>query len=644
MTLQLGTLNLDIDGDASGLKAAERQVVTSTKKINKSLVTTEVQVKKTMKGVKRNYGQAGIQIQQFVGQIQGGQSAFVAFSQQVADFGIVLGAPMLGVIASLGAVLAGVLLPTLFDTEDATGELEDAMKSLDDVLDTTADGVDVLSERLVNLAKVSREAAEIEIAKGVVEAGKAVIAANDAITDSFEDSFGTWTGLGWDTLASLINKVTDSGMSLSDVLEGSGGAFNVLSSSVIGNINKMGDALNLTTADTARLAEAFAKNIAEKSVGSAKNLQSVLSDLVKEYGNANAALASFAGEISPFVQKILDAKDSSNALKAAQLDLNKALEEGEAALSDNIKALEDSASEEERRQERIDKYIESLRVQVGALGLVGFALGEYRAGILGANEAETAQIASLQEKMQAFKDAQIAMAEFDKAQVQMAIKEEKAAKDRIRNIQMSRVIELQVLSSFHDTANALIEASAKEGSALAKVAFLAGKAIQVATIIAQTEVAAATAGAVGAAGGIGGYFASASGVRAAGYSSAALVAGLAVSETFQDGGIVSGSSFSGDNVRVGVNSGEMILNRGQQSKLFAMANGDNSSGGGSGGVIINNYGADVETTTMSNGQIMIEINKAKRGAVNEINQSLASGRGATSKALNTGFKTERNIR
>ena len=49
---------------------------------------------------------------------------------------------------------------------------------------------------------------------------------------------------------------------------------------------------------------------------------------------------------------------------------------------------------------------------------------------------------------------------------------------------------------------------------------------------------------------------------------------------FKNGGIVGGSAFSGDNIHAKVNSGEMILNRSQQSNLFAMANGGSSFGGG----------------------------------------------------------------
>lgn len=55
------------------------------------------------------------------------------------------------------------------------------------------------------------------------------------------------------------------------------------------------------------------------------------------------------------------------------------------------------------------------------------------------------------------------------------------------------------------------------------------------------------------------------------------VAGIA-SQNFAMGGIVKGSSLTGDRVQVGVNSREMVLNQGQQARLFNMANGN---GGGS---------------------------------------------------------------
>jgi len=49
--------------------------------------------------------------------------------------------------------------------------------------------------------------------------------------------------------------------------------------------------------------------------------------------------------------------------------------------------------------------------------------------------------------------------------------------------------------------------------------------------------------------------------------------GMIASQKFAQGGIVSGTSRSGDNMTARVNSGEMILNQRQQAELFAIANG-----------------------------------------------------------------------
>ena len=54
---------------------------------------------------------------------------------------------------------------------------------------------------------------------------------------------------------------------------------------------------------------------------------------------------------------------------------------------------------------------------------------------------------------------------------------------------------------------------------------------------------------------------------------AAITAAKPQKPSFSEGGVVPGSSYSGDNVEARVNSGEMVLTRQQQANLFNMANG-----------------------------------------------------------------------
>jgi len=78
----------------------------------------------------RTAGQAGIQVQQLVGQIQGGINPMLALSQQAADLGFVLGVPLLGAIAGLAASLAMNLVPALFETAKSTKDLSKEIDEL----------------------------------------------------------------------------------------------------------------------------------------------------------------------------------------------------------------------------------------------------------------------------------------------------------------------------------------------------------------------------------------------------------------------------------------------------------------------------------------------------------------------------------
>ena len=90
----------------------------------------------------------------------------------------------------------------------------------------------------------------------------------------------------------------------------------------------------------------------------------------------------------------------------------------------------------------------------------------------------------------------------------------------------------------------------------------------------QTVVAAKTAEAAASAG------ASAASTPVVGWlmiggAIAAALAAFAKIPKFADGGIVGGSSFFGDKLLARVNSGEMILNQGQQARLLSMTEGGN---------------------------------------------------------------------
>lgn len=93
----------------------------------------------------------------------------------------------------------------------------------------------------------------------------------------------------------------------------------------------------------------------------------------------------------------------------------------------------------------------------------------------------------------------------------------------------------------------------------------------------------------------------------------------ALAGKFEDGGIVPGNSFSGDRLRVGVNSGEMILNKSQQRELFDIANGKGGAGGGVNITIINQTDSQVSTSESTTGdgvkELTVMIRKVAMDAV-----------------------------
>lgn len=131
------------------------------------------------------------------------------------------------------------------------------------------------------------------------------------------------------------------------------------------------------------------------------------------------------------------------------------------------------------------------------------------------------------------------------------------------------------------------------GGKFAKAGFIITKGAALAESIVNTQVAATLAlrsapPPIGAA--------LAAQVTLAGRLNTAAIAASTV-QGFQAGGIVAGSSLTGDRVPAVLNSGEAVLNRSQQSELLGLANGNRSQQGGQGQeiVVYTNVNVDGET-------------------------------------------------
>lgn len=99
---------------------------------------------------------------------------------------------------------------------------------------------------------------------------------------------------------------------------------------------------------------------------------------------------------------------------------------------------------------------------------------------------------------------------------------------------------------------------------------------QILTAVANTAQGATKALAQG---GILGLVTAALVTAAGGAQLATIIANKPIKPTFATGGIVPGTSYTGDRVEALVNSGEMILNAAQQKRLFDSLNGGSAAGG-----------------------------------------------------------------
>ena len=93
----------------------------------------------------RKAGMAGVQIEQFVGSVQGGQDAMRAFSFQATDMGIVLGVPLVGAAIGLTTALVSALMPALFNSGKEVDSLKEKLIELQETQLLSADQAAFLS-------------------------------------------------------------------------------------------------------------------------------------------------------------------------------------------------------------------------------------------------------------------------------------------------------------------------------------------------------------------------------------------------------------------------------------------------------------------------------------------------------------------
>ncbi|EAR4677120.1 tail protein (tape measure) [Salmonella enterica subsp. arizonae serovar 48:z4,z24:-] len=268
---------------------------------------TEAGAKGT-KNWKSTMQQAGYQVNDFIVQVQGGQSALVAFSQQGSQLAGAFGpgGAVIGAVIALGSVMAGTLITSLNGGKNAMDALKDATEALDKVISVSSQGVAAFSDKYAALARVNADVATLLRNQALLEYNQAISKIPKAISDA-SDSFIT---LGDRALAAV------------------GGA-----SPSIKKFNDELSALGVTTNDWSQAIQQ-ANSHGQYASGIVNSLSSTVSTLSSRLGISKQAAFDLARELSDL---------SNNPSPEALQGLAKKLQEMKSSSKDGQSAIVDLA-------------------------------------------------------------------------------------------------------------------------------------------------------------------------------------------------------------------------------------------------------------------------------------------------------------
>ncbi|WP_410733496.1 coiled-coil domain-containing protein [Citrobacter freundii] len=260
------------------------------------------------KNWKSSMQQAGYQVQDFIVQVQGGQSALVAFSQQGSQLAGAFGpgGAVVGAIIALGSVLAGVLITSLNGGKNAMDALKDAAEAMDKVITISSQGVAALSDKYAALARVNADVATLLRNQALLEYNQAISKIPKAISDA-SDAFIT---LGDRALAAV------------------GGA-----SPSIKKFNDELSALGVTTTDWSQAIQQ-ANSQGQYASGIVNSLSATVSTLSSRLGISKQSAFDLARELSDL---------SNNPSPEALQELAKKLQEMQSSSKDGQSAIAELA-------------------------------------------------------------------------------------------------------------------------------------------------------------------------------------------------------------------------------------------------------------------------------------------------------------
>lgn len=383
----LKEIEASIDASIDQFKKMDTQVSATAQAVNQST--------RSFGGLQNALRQSGYQVQDFVVQVQGGQSALVALSQQGSQLLGVFGAggAVAGALLTIGTVIVGTLIAGMDNATVSTKALTEAQKRLADIFQVSANGVVVLSDKFAKLAETSENAARAQLTMALIDANNIIKDSVQSVT-KLGDALGTWKA----PLSAAISQMytlTAKGVNVSEAIKELGGTYqgNIVGLNQLNQaVNNISESFGISADDALKLVQALAAVRQNANPDSIAALRDVTVDLSQKYGYANKALSEFTGEIGKYSQKADQAAESTR-LATEMLQGHKVASEADTeAIAQNT--------------QRLQTYIQMIKDEGATIAMTARQKALYRAEQMGASDEDKKAINTSFDKIEAYKAEQ----------------------------------------------------------------------------------------------------------------------------------------------------------------------------------------------------------------------------------------------
>lgn len=385
----LSEIEASLDANIAQFKKMDTQVSATAQGVNQSV--------RSFGGFQNALRQSGYQVQDFIVQVQGGQSALVALSQQGSQLLGVFGAggAVAGALLTIGTVIVGSLIAGMDNAAVSTKALEEAQKRLADIFQVSANGVVVLSDKFAKLAETSENAARAQLTMALIDAQNIIKSSVQSVNE-LGDALGTWKA-PLSAAISQLDALKARGNDVNQALKELGGTYegNIVGLNQLNQVvNEVSKAFGVSAEDAVKLVQALADVRHNANPDTIAALRDITVDLSQKYGYANKALSEFTGKVGEYSLKSDQAAESTR-LATEMLQGHKIASEADTeAIAQNT--------------QRLQAYIQMIKDEGVTIAMTARQKALYRAEQLGATEGDKKAINASFDKIDAFKSEQIA--------------------------------------------------------------------------------------------------------------------------------------------------------------------------------------------------------------------------------------------